>query len=125
MGHESLYSATGVDFQTAVGYQALRNSTTGIQNLALGYQAGSGITTGSNNIAIGYNAQVPSGTSSNQLNIGNWIYGVGGNIGIGTSSPTAKLEVVGSAIIGGDLNVQGKVITDTLVNRTVTNISIS
>lgn len=89
MGYEALYTATGVDYQTAIGYQALKFSTTGIQNLAIGYQAGSSITTGSNNIAIGYNAQVSLGTASNQLNIGNWIYGNNGNIAIGASGATA------------------------------------
>ena len=43
-----------------------------------------------------------SPTGSNQLNIGNWIYGSGGDIGIGTSTPTKRLEVVGSdALING------------------------
>lgn len=46
--------------------------------------AGSGITTGQSNILIGYGVQAASSTASNQLNIGNWIYGSGGNIGIGT-----------------------------------------
>ncbi len=58
--------------------------------------AGSGITSGTNNIAIGYNAQVPNGTLNNQLSIGNWIYGSGGNIGIGMSNPSSSLTVSGS-----------------------------
>ncbi len=48
-----------------------------------------------------------------------------GNIGIGTSSPTARLTVSGSALITSDLTVQGKVISDTFVNRTVNNVTIS
>ena len=53
------------------------------------------------------------------------IYNSGSNIGIGTSSPSAKLTVSGSALISGDITVQGKVITDTIVNRTVANVTIS
>jgi hypothetical protein len=66
---------------------SLYNTTTGYNNTALGYLAGSAITIGTNNIAIGYNAQVPSAVASNQLSLGNWIYGVGGDIGIGTTTP--------------------------------------
>jgi hypothetical protein len=53
------------------------------------------------------------------------IYNSGSNVGIGTSTPSAKLSVAGSALITGDITVQGKVITDTIVNRTVANVSIS
>lgn len=53
------------------------------------------------------------------------IYNSGANIGIGTSTPSEKLTVSGSAWITGDITVQGKVITDTIVNRTVANVSIS
>jgi len=64
--------------------------------VALGYNAGSGVTTGSNNIFIGANTTVPVGnTISNQLNIGNWIYGSGGNIGIGVVPSSAKFEIAG------------------------------
>ena len=48
-----------------------------------------------------------------------------GNVGIGTTTPTAKLDVSGDTRITGDLTVQGKVITDTLVNRTVQNLTVS
>ena len=68
-------------------------NTTGSNNTAIGASAGSGNTTGSNNITIGYATQLPTPTGSNQLNIGNWIYGTGGNIGIGVSVPTNKFEV--------------------------------
>jgi hypothetical protein len=53
------------------------------------------------------------------------IYNSGANIGIGTSTPSEKLTVSGSALVTGDITVQGKVITDTIVNRTVANVSIS
>lgn len=78
-----------------MGDNALRGVTAS-NNTALGYAAGSGITTGSNNIAIGYGVQVNNNTASNQLNIGNWIYGSGGNIGIGVVNPLAKLDISGT-----------------------------
>jgi trimeric autotransporter adhesin len=53
------------------------------------------------------------------------VFDNGTNIGIGTSTGTEKLAVAGNARIAGDLTVQGRVITDTLVNRTVANVSIS
>lgn len=80
----------------AIGHNALYGATTTTSNnTAIGYMAGSGITTGQNNILIGYGVQAASNTASNQLNIGNWIYGSGGNIGIGTGGTaiTAKLTL--------------------------------
>jgi hypothetical protein len=47
------------------------------------------------------------------------------NVGIWTTSPWARLDVNGSANINGDLTVVGKVITDTLVNRTVAQLTVS
>jgi hypothetical protein len=79
---------------------ALQQNTEGIFNTALGGSAGGNITTGNSNIAIGYNSQVASPTGSDQLSIGNWIYGSGGNIGIGTGAAlTAKLTVAGQVKI--------------------------
>jgi hypothetical protein len=72
---------------------ALSSVSSGTDNTSIGYQAGNNLTTGSFNITIGSGAQVPTQTASNQLSIGNWIYGVSGNIGIGTPTPNQQLEI--------------------------------
>jgi hypothetical protein len=53
------------------------------------------------------------------------IFQNGSNIGIGTASATSTLTVSGTTLISGDLTVNGKIITDTIVNRTVNNVTIS
>ncbi|MEK7657687.1 MAG: peptidase G2 autoproteolytic cleavage domain-containing protein [Patescibacteria group bacterium] len=81
---------------TILGSYAGRLLTTGSNNILLGYSAGDAVTSGSNNIIIGYNLDAPSATANNQLYIGGVIYGdlSTGNVGIGTTGPGAKLEVV-------------------------------
>ncbi|KYG64793.1 hypothetical protein AZI86_11350 [Bdellovibrio bacteriovorus] len=73
-------------------------------NILVGYQAGKTITSGSYNILLGYDIDTPAVTTNNFLNIGNMIYatnlGTGstaatGNVGIGVTSPTEKLDVNG------------------------------
>lgn len=106
-GPATLGSNVTGKFNTAFGYNALKGNTGGYHNVGVGDEAGSQITTGSSNIAIGPNAQVPSPTADSQLSIGNWIYGVEGKIGIGTTAPAAKLDVAGNASISGNLTVGG------------------
>jgi hypothetical protein len=117
------YSSTG---NTLVGYYAgYRNGNNGNYNTLIGYQAGYYVDTGKNNIEIG-SQQAPSslinsgndniligndvqwGITNNvskYLNIGNLIFANGvasssilatGNVGIGTTSPTTRLDVWGS-----------------------------
>ncbi len=99
-GHGSLRSNSAESYNTAIGFQALRN-TTGGQNTAIGYSAMENLTTGGGNIAIGKLTNVPSPTTNNQLSIGNVIYGTNmgntaaGTIGIGVAVPTERLEVDG------------------------------
>lgn len=73
-------------------------------NILVGYQAGKTITSGSYNILLGYDIDTPAVTTNNFLNIGNMIYatnlGTGstagsGNVGIGVTAPTEKLDVAG------------------------------
>ena len=91
------YAGTG---NTAMGFEAMKNSQTGRYNLALGYQAGDNITTGDYNISIGPNADPPSATADYQMNIANIIYGndeytdsAVSQIGIGYTDPKVKLDV--------------------------------
>ena len=94
-------SWTGSD-NTAIGYMAgdttPGTNLTGSYNTALGANAFFGTTTLNNATAIGANAQV---SESNALVLGG-ITGVNGgtsvNVGIGTSAPTAALDVVGNSL---------------------------
>ncbi|WP_449400176.1 hypothetical protein [Chryseobacterium wanjuense] len=110
VGFQALQDVTG-GFNTALGRDALRTATTGIENIGIGYQAGfdsnaggtnSQISTGSRNILLGMNTGLPNPAGSDQMNIGNIIFGTNingtlatpkGNIGLGTSNPTAKVEI--------------------------------
>ena len=77
-------------------------------NIAIGHLTGSALNNGAENILIGYDVEVADNNGSNQLTIGNLIFGTGidgtgtsyssGNIGIGDSSPDAKLDVQGTIL---------------------------
>ena len=95
---------------TAVGYKALyanqpTSSSTGYHNTAVGYAALLTNTTGAGNTAIGYGADVTTNNLTNATAIGagavvsasnSLVLGNSANVGIGTSSPTKKLEVSGT-----------------------------
>ncbi len=101
-------------FQNTAGYsnsffgtQAGRDNTTGNDNTFFGRVAGINNYTGSNNTIIGSNANVGAGNLFNATAIGanavvsqnnSLVLGFNANVGIGTSTPTVKLEVIGNTL---------------------------
>jgi hypothetical protein len=125
VGAQALFSNTTGYQNSAVGLNALFPNTTGYQNSALGHDAGRYITDGAtanqtsntslylgvdtkslasgdaNEIVIGYNA---IGLGSNTVVLGNASIvttALRGNVGIGTTSPSQKLDVNGALAITG------------------------
>ncbi len=110
---------TGVQ-NTANGTAALYSNTTGYKNTANGFYALFSNTTGIGNTAIGYSADVASGALTNATAIGanalvsasnSLVLGNGANVGIGTSAPAVKLDVVGNIKITDGTQGAGKVLT--------------
>jgi hypothetical protein len=106
-----LYNGTG---NTTVGASAGQLLTNALTNTFIGYNAGASVTTGSNNVVIGSytGAAAPiSGTGSNYIVLSDGAGNVrqiidsSGNVGIGTTAPSQKLQVTGGNIYasGGQL----------------------
>lgn len=121
-GADSLkMNTTGIS-NTAAGYSALFWNTTGSGNTALGRGAGIGIGTGSNNTLVGFGANVGANNLTNATAIGynalvsqsdSMVLGSAGvKVGIGTSTPSEVLDVVGNIRLNNkDLYLQAN--TDT------------
>jgi trimeric autotransporter adhesin len=120
IGTQALYFNTTGLHNTANGYAALLGNLTGNFNTASGTQALDANTSGSNNTALGYSADVAAGDLTNATAIGaNAIVGASdalvlgnnANVGIGTSTPSAKLDVIGTVKITDGSQGANKVLT--------------
>ena len=150
LGYQSLYTNSVGNYNTAIGQWALTVAT-GSSNVGLGAGAGGTITTGNDNIAIGTNVantilttgskniligangaiDTPAAATSNFLNIGNTIFATNintgtvaapaGNVGIGTTTPSYPLSVVGDVNITGTYRVNGVALA--AGGGSVTNVS--
>ncbi len=104
LGSLSLFDNVTGSYNVGIGRGSLQGNTTGNNNIALGYASGSINTTGNNNTYIGYFANAVDPTLTNATAIGanatvslsnSLILGDNANVGIGTSSPSQKLDVIG------------------------------
>jgi hypothetical protein len=105
----------GGNGNVAVGSGALATVASGYQNIGIGLNAGDGISTGANNIAIGPNSDVSAGVhtavaiGSGAVASQNFAIVLGDalnsevKVGIGTSTPSEKLTVVGNVFVTGNL----------------------
>lgn len=105
VGSKAGWQTTTGTSNTFVGYLSGQNVTTGSNNIIIGPLAGTTVSEGSDNVLMGYNSQAEDGLHnataigahsrvaiSNALILGNDV-----NVGIGTSSPATRLELVGAS----------------------------
>lgn len=124
-GYWSGLNSTGSQ-NSAMGTNSLLNNTTGTNNLAIGVAALESNILGSNNTAIGSFADVASAGLTNATAIGanaivaqsnSLVLGSGANVGIGTSSPSAKLDLVGTFRLNDGTEGLGKVLTSDAIGN--------
>lgn len=125
VGDSAAISGTTADNNTVIGSSAFKNNTSGSNNTAIGKNAGNGNTTGSRNTYVGTNARPSSNGLTNATAIGDsavvsasnsLVLGNNAKVGIGTSSPIEKLDIVGNTKISGKLMVSDTAFIDDAAN---------
>jgi hypothetical protein len=109
IGFQSGTANTNGSGNSFFGKWAGKVNTTGANNVALGHRAGQTNTTGTQNTYIGYQADGSAaltnatavGANATATQSNTVILGSGANVGIGTSTPSQKLHVSGSARVTG------------------------
>ncbi len=126
-GKSALFANTTANNNTAVGSGVLKVNTTGAANTAIGSDAFNTNITGSNNTGLGSFTRVTVDGLTNATAVGAFaevgasnslvLGSVAGfftqatNVGIGTTTPTARLDVVGKIKISDSTQGAGKVLT--------------
>lgn len=106
-GFQTMYGNTTGSNNTVTGYNSGYDNTTGTSNTYFGYNTGRGITTGNYNTVIGANVSGLSSSLNNHIIIADgqghqrlWIDSLG-DVGIGTTAPTAQLHTTGTVLFAG------------------------
>ena len=122
VGALSLNNNTTGFVNTAIGYNALGVNTGGFANTVVGSAGLSNLASGYNNVGVGYNTTLAANSNFNSIVIGSGAVGLGsntvvigdigitltalrGNIALGKTTANARLDISGSALISGSLNV--------------------
>jgi len=115
VGHQALSTSTSGN-NTAVGFQAGLGLLAGAGNQFFGYNSGSAVTSGAKNVILGSytgSAAPISLTGSNNIVLSDGdgvvrqVIDSSGNVGIGTTSPQAKLQVLDLLKISNAAQSQG------------------
>lgn len=127
-GSYSGYNNSSGNGNNFIGFKAGCSNNSGCNNIYLGSCAGFANVSGNQNIVIGQCRSTPIINGCNQLVIGSgtqdWINGNSSyNVGIGITNPSAKLHVVGSALISGNSTIGGVQLSSNAITTPLSGIS--